>query len=85
MSRRASASAQGNTTAAETAASPALSKGPTPEQRQRMLDAVKDNPEQLDRRKKFLDALDKGDPQALERWQTMQQRRGQGSQGSNNQ
>jgi multidrug efflux system membrane fusion protein len=62
------------------AASPAAAhSGPTPEQRQRMLDAVKDDPEQLERRKRFLDAIDKGDPAALERWQSMQQRRQQGS------
>jgi multidrug efflux system membrane fusion protein len=59
----------------------AAAQGPTPEQRQRMLDAVKDDPEQLERRKRFLDAIDKGDPQALQRWQSMQQRRQQGSQG----
>ena len=29
-----------------------------------MLDAVKDDPEQLARRKQFLEALDQGDPQA---------------------
>jgi membrane fusion protein, multidrug efflux system len=48
---------------------------PTPEQRQRMLDAAKDDPEQLERRKRFLEAIDRGDPQALERWRSMQQRR----------
>ncbi|MBC5767708.1 efflux RND transporter periplasmic adaptor subunit [Ramlibacter albus] len=58
------------------------SKGPTPEQRQRMLDAVKDNPEQLERRKRFLAALDRGDPEAIERWQMMQQRRREGGGGS---
>jgi multidrug efflux system membrane fusion protein len=64
--------------AADTATSGAApSAGPTPEQRQRMLDAVKDDPEQLERRKRFLDAIDKGDPQALERWRAMQQRRQQ--------
>jgi multidrug efflux system membrane fusion protein len=70
MARSASAS---NNTAAVGAA-PTADK-PTPEQRQRMLDAVKDDPEQLERRKRFLDAIDKGDPQALERWRSMQQRR----------
>lgn len=49
---------------------------PTAEQRQRMLDAAKDNPEQLERRKRFLEALDKGDPAALERWQRMGDRSG---------
>jgi multidrug efflux system membrane fusion protein len=68
--RRASAPA-----AAPNAAPPAAGAGlPTPEQRQRMLDAAKDNPEQLERRKRFLDALDRGDPEAMERWQRMQQR-----------
>jgi len=33
-------------------------------------------PEQLERRKRFLEALDRGDPAALERWQRMQERRG---------
>ncbi|AMO21727.1 MdtA/MuxA family multidrug efflux RND transporter periplasmic adaptor subunit [Ramlibacter solisilvae] len=58
-------------------AAPAGDK-PTAEQRQRMLDAVKDDPEQLERRKRFLDAIDRGDPQALERWRSMQQRRREG-------
>ncbi|MEJ8855308.1 efflux RND transporter periplasmic adaptor subunit [Variovorax robiniae] len=49
-------------------------KPPTPEQRQRMLDSAKDDPEQLDRRKKFLEAIDRGDPAALERWQRMSER-----------
>lgn len=56
-------------------------QGPTPEQRQRLLEAVKDDPEQLDRRKRFLEAIDRGDAQALERWRSMQQRRGQGAGG----
>jgi membrane fusion protein, multidrug efflux system len=51
---------------------------PTPEQRQRLLDGAKDDPEQLARRKAFLDKIDKGDPDALARWQQMQQRRAQG-------
>jgi len=65
------------------AAAPAtiVSKGPTPEQRQRMLDQVKDNPEALERRKKFLEKLDSGDAEAIERWQTMQQRMQQGGGG----
>ncbi|HSH91709.1 MAG TPA: efflux RND transporter periplasmic adaptor subunit [Ramlibacter sp.] len=50
---------------------------PTPEQRQRFLDMVKDDPEALARRKAFLDKIDKGDPEALERWQQMRQRRSQ--------
>jgi multidrug efflux system membrane fusion protein len=60
-------------------AAPAAADKPTAEQRQRMLDAVKDDPEQLERRKRFLDAIDRGDPQALERWHTMQQRRREAS------
>ena len=44
---------------------------PTAEQRQRMLDSAKDDPAQLERRKRFLEQLDKGDPAALERWQRM--------------
>jgi multidrug efflux system membrane fusion protein len=52
---------------------------PTPEQRQRMLDAVKGDPEQLARRQRFLEALDHGDAAALERWkQTVLRRRGGG-------
>ena len=39
-----------------------------------MLDALKDKPDQLERRKKFLADLDRGDPQAQARWQQMQQR-----------
>lgn len=58
--------------------------GPSPEQRQRMLDQVKDNPEALERRKKFLEKIDSGDPEALQRWQGMQQRMQQGGgQGGN--
>jgi len=51
---------------------------PTPEQRQRMLDAAKDDPEQLERRKRFLEALDHGDASALQRWQQMATRRREG-------
>jgi multidrug efflux system membrane fusion protein len=43
-----------------------------------MLEQVKDNPEALERRKKFFEKLDSGDPEALERWQNMQQRMQQG-------
>ena len=52
--------------------------GPSAEQRQRMLEQVKDNPEALERRKKFLEKIDSGDAEALERWQSMQQRMQQG-------
>ena len=40
-----------------------------------MLDSANGDPEQLERRKRFLEAIDRGDPQALERWQSMQRRR----------
>jgi len=59
-------------------AAPAPAALPTPEQRQRMLDSAKDDPEQLARRKQFLEQLDKGDPEALARWQRMQQRQREG-------
>jgi multidrug efflux system membrane fusion protein len=55
---------------------------PTAEQRQRMLDSAKDDPEQLARRKAFLDKIDKGDPEALERWKRMVERRREGGQAS---
>ena len=71
----ASASASSATAQAPVEAPSAL---PTPEQRQRLLDGAKGDPEQLARRKAFLDKLDKGDPDALARWQQMQQRRAQG-------
>ena len=50
------------------------SKGPSSEQRQRMLEEVKDDPVALERRKKFIEKLDNGDPEALDRWQAMVQR-----------
>ena len=43
-----------------------------------MLESVKDNPEQLERRKKFFEALDRGDPAAIERWKQLQEQRRQG-------
>jgi len=64
----------GATPAASTAAVPL----PTAEQRQRMLDAVKDDPEQLARRKQFLEALGRGDAAAIARWQQMANRRREG-------
>ena len=70
----ASGAAAGSSTAASGAPAPQVAL-PTPEQRQRMLDAVKDDAEQLERRKRFLEALDRGDPAALERWQQMATRR----------
>lgn len=60
------------------AAAAAPADKPTPEQRQRMLDTAAGNPEQLERRKRLLEAIDRGDPQALERWRNMQQRRREG-------
>jgi multidrug efflux system membrane fusion protein len=51
---------------------------PTPEQRQRMLDSARDDPEQLERRRRLFEALDRGDPAALERWQRMSERRREG-------
>lgn len=59
------------------AAAPSIS-GPTAEQRQRMLDQVKDDPAALERRKRFLEQIDKGDPEALARWQGMKDKRRQG-------
>ena len=67
--------------AAAPAASPVATKLPTAEQRQRMLQAAEGNPEQLERRKRFLEALDRGDPEALERWKTMSERRREGGPG----
>ena len=46
-----------------------------------MLEQVKDDPVALERRKKFIEKLDSGDPEAIERWQAMQQRRQSGGQG----
>lgn len=56
-------------------AAPPSIAGPTAEQRQRMLDQVKDDPAALERRKRFLEQIDKGDPEALARWQSMKDRR----------
>jgi multidrug efflux system membrane fusion protein len=56
-----------------------IAQGPTAEQRQRMLDQVKDDPEALARRRAFLDKIDKGDPEALARWRQMTERRGRSS------
>ena len=64
--------------AAPSAAAPANVPLPTAEQRQRMLDSVKDDPEQLARRKQFLEALDRGDAAAVQRWQQMANRRREG-------
>ncbi|MEP6772077.1 MAG: efflux RND transporter periplasmic adaptor subunit [Polaromonas sp.] len=58
-------------------AAPPSIAGPTAEQHQRMLDQVKDDPAALERRKRFLEQIDKGDPTALARWQGMKDNRGQ--------
>ncbi|MFC5497692.1 efflux RND transporter periplasmic adaptor subunit [Caenimonas terrae] len=68
--------------AAAPAAPGATFVGPSPEQRQRFLDQVKDDPEQLARRKAFLEKIDQKDPAALERWQRMMERRQGGGQGA---
>jgi len=39
---------------------------------------VKDDPVALERRKRFLENLDRGDPAALERWQRMKDNLGRG-------
>jgi membrane fusion protein, multidrug efflux system len=53
---------------------------PSKEERLRMLEQVKDDPEALARRKRFFEMLDSGDPEALERYKRIVQRR-QGGQG----
>lgn len=72
-------------TAAPTAALPTTAAKapplPAPEQRLRMLEQVKDDPEALARRKRFFELLDSGDPDALERWKGIVQRRQGGGQG----
>jgi membrane fusion protein, multidrug efflux system len=54
---------------------------PSPEQRQRMLEQVKDDPVAFERRKTFFEKLDSGDAEALQRWQAMAERRRQGGAG----
>ena len=54
---------------------------PSPEQRQRMLDQLKDDPVAFERRKKFFEKLDSGDAEALQRWQAMADRRRPGGAG----
>ncbi|WP_411886710.1 efflux RND transporter periplasmic adaptor subunit [Polaromonas sp. YR568] len=56
-------------------AAPPSIAGPTAEQRQRMLAQAKDDPAALERRKRFLEQIDKGDPAALARWQGMKDQR----------
>ena len=75
------------TTASPAAASdskpPAVAATPLPtaEQRQRMLDQIKDDPIAFERRKRFFEKLDSGDVEALQRWQAMAERRRQGGGG----
>lgn len=57
------------------------SNGPTPEQRQRMLAQVKDDPVALERRQRFLEKLDQGDAEAIARWRGMQERTASGRSG----
>ncbi|MES2399926.1 MAG: efflux RND transporter periplasmic adaptor subunit [Pseudomonadota bacterium] len=64
--------------AAPTASAQTVSDGPTPDQRQRMLALVKDDPAALERMQKMFEQLDKKDPEAIARWQAMMQRRAQG-------
>ena len=59
-------------------ARPALSDGPSPQQRERMLAQLKDDPVALERRQKFFEKLDQKDPEAIARWRTMMERRAQG-------
>ncbi|MEO7547175.1 MAG: efflux RND transporter periplasmic adaptor subunit [Ramlibacter sp.] len=78
--RRQRSAAPATATATEPAAPAAGSAParPSAEQRARMLESAADDPEQLARRKKFLEAIDRGDPAALERWQQTIQRRREG-------
>lgn len=69
------AAAPASGASAPAAATAAASEGPTAEQRKRMLDQVKDDPAALERRQRFLAALDAGDPAALERWRSMREKR----------
>jgi multidrug efflux system membrane fusion protein len=55
---------------------------PTPEQQQQMLDKVKDDPEALAKRKAFFEKLNRGDPEAIERWRQILEQRRQGAQPS---
>lgn len=58
-----------------TPAAPASAAAPTPEQLQRFLDQVKDDPEALARRKTLVDKIKQGDAAALERWKQIRERR----------
>ena len=48
-----------------------------------MLEQVKDDPVALERRKRFFENLDKGEPEALDRWKSIVQRRQGNNQGNN--
>ncbi|MDP2818968.1 MAG: efflux RND transporter periplasmic adaptor subunit [Polaromonas sp.] len=63
-----------------TATASANAAGPTPEERQRFLNQVKDDPVDLARRKSLLAKIDQGDAAALERWQKIVERRRAGGQ-----
>jgi len=73
----------GSTTPAPTLPTPsAAPKLPTAEQRERLLKSAEGNPEQLERRKRLLEAIDRGDPEALERWKSMSERGREGAGGA---
>ena len=56
------------------------STGPSAEQRRRMLEQLKDDPVALERRQRFFEKIDSGDPAALARWKSMSDNRRQGEQ-----
>ncbi|MFI5446262.1 efflux RND transporter periplasmic adaptor subunit [Polaromonas sp. UC242_47] len=75
----AAASATDKPAPASTTSTPAPPvDGPTAEQRRRMLDQVKDDPVALERRQRFFEQLDRGDPAAQARWRDMMEKRRQG-------
>ena len=78
-SAAAPATAATSAAAASTASSaPSGAAAPTPEQLQRFLAQVKDDPEALARRQTLVDQIRQGDPAALQRWQQMRERRREG-------
>jgi len=72
---RAPGGAGGKSAVAGAEGAPRKVNPPTEEQRQRILDSAAGDPDKLAQRKAFLAAIDKGDPEALERWAQMAQRR----------
>ena len=70
-------SAPDPSTGSSAAASTASSTGPTASQRLRMLEQLKDDPVALERRQRFFEKLDRGDPAALARWRDMAEKRQQ--------